>query len=126
MQQQRTRLLRAFMEEERRKLADARMAFTAEVCGDEGEIASFQENINVVTIFMQRAQQRLRHLECSVAALEHQTNTVCQDCGEELSPARLAARPDAVRCTLCQEEWEEEQLRALPLPKGSVAQYWEG
>lgn len=111
MQQQRTHLLRAFMEEERRKLAEARGAFVAVPCADENEIASFHENIHVVTIFMQRAQQRLRHLEHSMAALENRPGSLCEDCGEEIAPARLAARPEATRCTRCQEDWEEEQQR---------------
>ena len=119
MQQHRTRVLRAAIEEERRKLAEARGAFVAVPCADENETASFHENLNVVTIFMQRAQQRLRHLEHSMAALEHQPCTLCEDCGEDIAPERLAARPDATRCTRCQEDWEEDHLRRMAAGHGA-------
>lgn len=111
MNQQRAQILRASIDAERRKLDEARRAFVVEPCADDNESASYHENINVVTIFMQRAHNRLRHLERSMTALEHQPDSCCQDCGEEISPQRLAARPDALRCTRCQEEWEEDQQR---------------
>lgn len=114
MDQQRVQLLLASIEEERHKLAEARRAFVAEPCADDNENASHHENIHVVSIFMQRAQARLRHLERSMTELEHQPgSTTCQECGGEINPERLAARPDTVRCIRCQEEWEEEQQRTV-------------
>ena len=126
MNQQRTQLLRASIEEERRKLDEAKKAFLAEPCADDNESASFHENIHVVTIFMQRAQERLRYLEHSIEALSYQSDSFCQDCGEEIPAERLAARPDALRCTRCQEDWEEEHQREtfparMPIPESTLA-----
>lgn len=121
-QQQRTEMLRASIAEEQRKLAEARLAFVSEPCADDMDNASFHENIHVVTIFMQRAQARLRHLERSMDTLtaQPQSGTLCQDCGEEIAPARLLARPDALRCTHCQQEWEAEQRRQAGQGQGEV------
>lgn len=30
----------------------------------------------------------------------------CIDCGEEIEPARLKAKPDAIRCIVCQTKFE--------------------
>lgn len=33
----------------------------------------------------------------------------CEDCGEDIAPARLKALPFAVRCTECQGRYEKER-----------------
>lgn len=35
--------------------------------------------------------------------------SVCIDCGEEIDPGRLAAKPDAVRCIDCQGKRERKR-----------------
>lgn len=37
---------------------------------------------------------------------EQVTSNECIDCGEEIDPARLRAKPDAVRCIGCQINFE--------------------
>ncbi len=37
----------------------------------------------------------------------------CIDCGEPISPARLAAQPGAVRCIECQRDFEMNSRRPL-------------
>lgn len=109
MKPQRTQILRASIAEQKRKLDEAKCAFVFEKSPDELDRASCEENINVMTIFVQRAQSRLMQLERRVSELEHQSGSYCIDCGEEISARRLAACPDALRCTQCQEQWENEQ-----------------
>ncbi|HWH14526.1 MAG TPA: TraR/DksA C4-type zinc finger protein [Miltoncostaeaceae bacterium] len=46
--------------------------------------------------------QQLERLRAAQAALEQGTYGVCVDCGESISPGRLRAVPDAVRCVPCQ------------------------
>ena len=65
----------------------------------------------MVSIFMLRAQERVRQLQYSMEKAQWQSLCMCEDCGEEISVQRMAACPDATRCTRCQEEWEEEQRR---------------
>jgi RNA polymerase-binding transcription factor DksA len=47
----------------------------------------------------------------SVGRLKPCMSGLCRDCGDEIEPARLAARPDAVRCIDCQTDAERRQRR---------------
>jgi len=109
MNTQRARVLRQFIEEGQRALADAQRAVVIPHCADDNELASCYENISVNIIGMQRTGQRLRHLEQSMAVIESQPHGLCIGCGEKIPPRRLAVQPEAVRCAPCQEEWEEER-----------------
>jgi len=46
--------------------------------------------------------QQLERLRAAQSAIEQGTYGVCVDCGEPISPGRLRAVPDAVRCVPCQ------------------------
>lgn len=107
----RSRMLRQSIEEERRKLTEGQQAVIAQPCADDNELASFYENTSMAIIFMQRARQRLNYLERSAAAIASRPHTLCEDCGEEISLQRLAARPEALCCASCQAAREEEQNR---------------
>jgi phage/conjugal plasmid C-4 type zinc finger TraR family protein len=39
----------------------------------------------------------------------------CEDCGDDIEPARLKVFPYAVRCLGCQTEWERRDARLNPL-----------
>jgi len=110
MNTQRTHVLRQFIEEGRRALADAQSAVVIPHCADDNELASCYENLSVIIIGMQRTGQRLRHLAQSMAVIESQPRGLCIDCGEEIPSRRLTVQPEAVRCAPCQEEWEEERI----------------
>lgn len=116
MNMQRSRMLRQSMAEEQRKLEAARQAFVVSPCADENESASFYEAADNCILFMQRAGQRLRHLEQSLAVIEHRLHCLCADCGEDIPARRLAAQPEAMRCAECQADWEEEYRRLHPAP----------
>ena len=109
MNTQRTHVLRQFIEEGRRALADAQSAVVIPHCADDNELASCYENLSANIIGMQRTGQRLKNLEQSMAVIESQPYGLCIDCGEEIPSRRLAVQPEAVRCAPCQGEWEEER-----------------
>ena len=48
----------------------------------------------------------LRQIKAALQRMADGTFSVCDGCGEEISPARLAAVPWALRCKGCEEEWE--------------------
>lgn len=127
MHQQRIERLRTFVQAERQLLAVAQQAFQISPCADENDTASLHEHINMMTLLMHRSQARLVNLESTITALETQISTLCQDCGEEIAPQRLLARPDALCCTRCQEEWEEEQEElaktTMPPPKNGTPRF---
>ncbi|HXW86397.1 MAG TPA: TraR/DksA family transcriptional regulator [Candidatus Bathyarchaeia archaeon] len=39
--------------------------------------------------------------------IDDQTYGICMDCGNEISEKRLKSYPDAMRCLICQEEYED-------------------
>jgi len=119
MNTERTGALRQSLEEERRKFAEGREALVVSPCADENEFASVNEHANIALIVMERARQRLRHLEQSISVLENRLHNFCEDCGEEIPQRRLEAKPDALRCILCQQELEEGQ-RPLHLAAAPV------
>lgn len=49
-----------------------------------------------------RLSEQLERLRAAQAAIEQGTDGVCVDCGSAISPGRLKAVPDAVRCVDCQ------------------------
>lgn len=109
MHTQRTQLLRESIAAERRTLSEARASFVMQPCPDDNETATMHEILNNAAILLTRTQQRLRVLEQSVTLIESHPQPTCIDCGEEIPLQRLAAQPDALRCTQCQEDWELEQ-----------------
>jgi hypothetical protein len=50
--------------------------------------------------------QEIRDLETAIGRFAAGAYGICADCGGRIPAARLAARPDAVRCTRCQETFE--------------------
>jgi len=114
MHTERTNALRQSLEEERRKLVEGKEALIVSPCADANECASIYEHASITLIVMERARQRLRHLEQSIAVLENRPHNCCVDCGEDIPQRRLEAKPDTMRCIACQQELEDTQRR-LPL-----------
>jgi len=49
----------------------------------------------------------MQAIDEAISRLEAGSYGVCQDCGEHITPARLAAQPIARRCTACQSAAEK-------------------
>jgi len=58
----------------------------------------------------QRAEE-LRRFDLAVERLRAGAYGICEDCGKEISAARLKALPSAARCTRCQERCETASPR---------------
>jgi len=112
MNTERTGVLRQSLAEERRKLAESKETLIISPCADANEFASIYEHTNIALIIMERSRQRQRHLEQSIAVLENRPHSCCVDCGEKIPQRRLEAKPDALRCIVCQQELEDEQRSA--------------
>jgi RNA polymerase-binding transcription factor DksA len=50
--------------------------------------------------------EEIRDLEAALGRFAAGDYGICLDCGKRIPAVRLAARPDAVRCRQCQEEFE--------------------
>jgi DnaK suppressor protein len=47
------------------------------------------------------ARGRLRQVDEALQRMDEGTYGICVDCGEEINPARLEARPLSIRCVEC-------------------------
>ncbi len=54
-------------------------------------------------------EHELAELAAALKRIEHGTFGQCVDCGDQIDPARLEARPTAIRCLRCQGRWEMKQ-----------------
>ena len=114
MNARRTHLLRQSINEEQRRLEEARKAVVIQQCADDCDTASCYASVYTNILLMQRSRDRLHGLAQSMAVIENRTHTRCLDCGEKISSRRLTAVIDAVRCAACQEEWEEDMMHLTP------------
>lgn len=51
--------------------------------------------------FIEKARERLADVDAALAKMDAGTYGTCEDCGREISEARLEARPLSVRCVDC-------------------------
>ena len=54
----------------------------------------------------QRDLQEIQNIEATLQRIAGGNYGTCAQCGVEIETARLKAQPTAVRCTLCQSEYE--------------------
>jgi len=106
-------LLKARLEEERRRL---REALQQRVVMAEGESLGYRNHMaeDATEVFEQTkdwtlrrdAERLLRDVERALAKFEKGTYGICERCGEQIDPARLKAIPYATLCLSCQQRLE--------------------
>lgn len=70
---------------------------------DSAEQAQERENDEVVDAIGVETAQTLREVRAALARLEAGSYGICERCGEDIAPARLAVLPEAVHCVRCAE-----------------------
>jgi len=100
-------LVKQTIAEEQRKLDEAMKTVMAQQCADDNDQASCLESTHATISLMMHSQKRILQLEERRDALKGQQLPACIDCGEPITMHRLIAVPEAIRCTSCQEEWED-------------------
>jgi DnaK suppressor protein len=112
MTRQRAALLRLLeaqqevLREHRRSLREAPPLESVVGADDEERAAQeFEAGLDLALLEM-RARQ-CQEIETALHLLESGTYGRCIDCEESILPSRLLARPFAVRCRECQEEFEK-------------------
>ncbi len=58
-------------------------------------------------------EQELREYDTALLRIAHGSFGQCVDCGDQIDPARLEARPTAARCLRCQGKWEMRSVHDL-------------
>ncbi len=56
-------------------------------------------------------RELLEEIEHALKKIEEGTYGICESCGNPIKKSRLMARPEARRCTPCQEKYDREQRK---------------
>jgi DnaK suppressor protein len=76
---------------------------------EEGDVAQASEQRDMAFMQRERLAQRINRLTRALEHLAAGTYGVCEECGANIDPARLAAMPEVTRCRDCQERSESER-----------------
>ena len=71
---------------------------------DAGDLASASHDKDVLYSLQDADARRLRLIDSVLSRIDEDGYGTCEQCGEEISKARLAALPWAVYCLFCQEQ----------------------
>jgi DnaK suppressor protein len=82
---------------------------TGVVDAEESSVSDIQEDIELALVQMKA--ETLNRINEALERLEEEKYGRCNDCGEEISQARLRALPFAIRCKDCEEARENAQIR---------------
>jgi len=85
-----------------------------EVPGDEIDDAAREDDFELSTSLADIAAARRAAIEDALQRVEHGGYGLCEECGEEIAPARLHAIPTAVLCVDCQQAREARSKRIRP------------
>ncbi|HJV24714.1 MAG TPA: TraR/DksA C4-type zinc finger protein [Aromatoleum sp.] len=109
--------LRAAMERRREQLFDeialvrsradenpAKEAFGVADVGDES-VASHQTDVDNAAV--ERDAREVRDIDAALVRMDDGSYGTCIDCGQDIDPARLSVSPTSIRCTPCQERYEQ-------------------
>ncbi len=76
------------------------------------DMAAAESNRSMTLRLRDREHKMIRKIHEALRRLEDGTYGICEDCGEPIAPARLAARPVTTLCAECKAEREaDESLR---------------
>ncbi|HEV8343789.1 MAG TPA: RNA polymerase-binding protein DksA [Candidatus Binatia bacterium] len=78
---------------------------------DPTDRASLEENRNFLLRIRDRERKLLLKIQEALRRLEHGTYGVCEVCGDEISLARLRARPVTTLCIDCKSNQEVEERK---------------
>lgn len=88
--------------------------------GDEVDIVSLEKQNQMDFRLRSRNAIYLKKVRKSLQKIEEGTFGECEDCGGEISTARLVARPTADLCIACKEESEREENQLVHRNRDSV------
>lgn len=94
--------------------------------GDSADIASVEMNQASNYKIGKREATLLKKIDKALTKIENKTYGECESCGEEISVARLEARPVAELCIDCKTEQENEERRYSNQQEEEGADFDEG
>jgi DnaK suppressor protein len=110
--------LKKVLEEEKRRIlrhleeiSETSVADLETPSGDSVDLAALEINQNSLAKIGKREQNHLKKIDAALEKMEDGTFGECESCGEQISVARLMARPVAQLCIDCKTEQENEERR---------------
>jgi len=85
------------------RLASIKRDVTREHSGDSAEQAQERENDEVVDAIGNETAQSIRSITAALERIANGSYGICENCGEQIGPARLEIVPEATRCVNCAE-----------------------
>ncbi len=79
-----------------------------EYCADENEFASVVTDAHIKIAVQERAWKRMKEIRTALKRMESVDYGECEECGGDIGPARLMARPTASLCVDCQNALERQ------------------
>jgi DnaK suppressor protein len=79
--------------------------------GDSVDLASLEITQASIQKLGNREKKLLKKIEYALGKFENGEYGVCEHCGEDITPARLEARPVAQYCIDCKTEMEQNEKR---------------
>ena len=79
--------------------------------GDPADLASLEITQSSIQKLGNREKKLIEKIDHALAKFENGDFGVCERCGEDISPARLDARPVAQYCIDCKTEQEQNERR---------------
>ncbi len=102
---------RALLQDVRKSLEDTGNQQYEEIIGREpveaGDASVSDELADLNLTMLDRHVAELRAIEAAEARMRDGTYGQCAECGGEIGFERLLAQPTAVRCVLCQDQYEK-------------------
>jgi len=110
--------LKKVLEEEKRRIlhhlqeiSETSVSDLETPSGDSVDIASLEINQNSLAKIGKREQNHLKKIDVALQKMNDGTFGECESCGEQISVARLMARPVAQLCIDCKTEQENEERK---------------
>ena len=75
---------------------------------DVADRASMESDRNLSLLLRERDRLVLKEIQQALARMDDGEYGVCEECGEDIDPARLRAQPTATLCQHCKSRLEEE------------------
>jgi DnaK suppressor protein len=84
-------------------------AMMTERAADEIDVATQDSQSALSKRLLERKDFYVKRIDEALAKIEEGTYGECEDCGTEIAPKRLLARPVALLCVLCKEKQEKKE-----------------
>jgi len=105
---------------------NAEVDMEGSLSGDSADIATVEMNQASNYKIGKREATLLKKIEKALGKIEQKTYGECESCGEEISVARLEARPVAELCIDCKTDQENEERRYHSGEEEASADFDEG